>query len=80
MTAPPHTKEHHELLQLLAKAIENSKLVDHVILITIGFDSRPCVGSSIPNPGAVLEILSHLGAATNALENITEIDMPGDSH
>lgn len=80
MTAPPHAKEHHELLQLLAKATENSKLVDHVVLITIGFDSRPCVGSSIPNPGTVLEILTQLGAATDALETVTEIDMPGDSH
>lgn len=80
MTAPPHAKEHHELLQLLAKATEKSDLVGHVILITLGFDGRPCVGSSIPNPGAVLEILTQLGAASDALETVTEIDMPGESN
>lgn len=49
--APAHAAEHDQLMQLLAKVTDRSQLIGAVILITIGCDGRPCVGSDLGFPG-----------------------------
>ncbi len=76
MTRPVHSPEHEQLLQLLAKATEHSRLVDDIILITIGFDGRPCIGGTIASPEQMLAVLRALGGAGEHLEDTREIDIP----
>lgn len=76
MSAPAHAKEHDNLTVLLAKSIEFSKLIDGVILITIGKDGRPCVGGNVDNPATMLRILRELAAAESLVEDVSKVLVP----
>lgn len=76
MTAPAHAKEHDALMVMLAKQIETSKLIEGAVLVTIGYDGRPCVGANIGNPAHVLQLLRSLGEAEDLVENVTKVDVP----
>lgn len=79
MTAPPHAKEHHELLQLVGKLVQDSKLIDGMILITVGYDGRPCVGGNVESPEHIMELLRALGEAGSAVAGSSRVDIPKDN-
>lgn len=67
MTVPPaHAEEHHTLMQLVAQVVEQSKLINGMILVTIGVDGRPCVGANIEDPAVISALLRQLGEASIA--------------
>lgn len=77
MNSPPvHAAEHDELLRLLAKATERSTTVHGVILITIGTDGRPCLGSDLGDPKVIHQVLRQIGGAEDKIANVAEVDIP----
>lgn len=79
MTAPPHAKEHDELMVFLAKLVEKSDLIDGAILITVGKDGRPCIGGNIESPAHMLEILRQLVEAEDLIEAVKDVPVPRDN-
>ncbi len=78
MSVPPHTPEHHELLQLVGKLVDKSKLIDCCILITIGVDGRPCIGGNMSAPD-MHRLMTELGAAEDLAKAPVEIPIPKDN-
>ena len=77
MTAPAHAKEHDALMVMLAKQVETSKLIEGAILITVGYDGRPCVGGNMASPAHIMELLRVLGGAEGLVSNVAQVDVPG---
>lgn len=78
--APSHRQEHDELMQLIAKVAGSSQLIDAMVLITIGRDGRPCLGSDVEDPRVVLSILQQLvDAGTTNLVHVRKIEVPKDN-
>jgi hypothetical protein len=77
MSVPAHAKEHNDLMVLLAKQIETSKFIEGAILITIGKDGRPCVGSNITSVPYVMELMRALGGAEDQIDSVVKVSIPG---
>lgn len=77
--APAHSAEHDQLMQLVAKITDKSKLIEGTILITIGVDGRPCIGGNFVSPAIAMEILRQLAAAENQIANVSRVDLPKDN-
>jgi len=45
MTTAAHVNEHNDIMMLVAKIAQSSKVVEAAILITFDDDGCPCVGS-----------------------------------
>lgn len=73
---PAHAEEHHDLMQLVAKVIKHSALIEGMVLITIGVDGRPCVGANIEDPAVISAILRELGNAEHTIEGVRRIGRP----
>lgn len=77
--APAHAAEHDQLMQLVAKVTDKSKLIEGIILITVGKDGRPCIGGNFVSPTVAMGILRQLAAAENQIADVSQIDMPKDN-
>lgn len=77
--APAHAAEHNTLMQLIAKIVNQSALIDTVILITVGVDGRPSIGGNVDHPGQIMEILQQLAAAEEDVEGVRRVDLPKDN-
>lgn len=75
--APAHFAEHDQLMQVVAKIVNQSVLIDTVVLITVG-DGRPCIGGNL-NPTQVTELLRQLVAAEDDIEGVRRVDLPRDN-
>lgn len=78
-SAPAHAAEHDQLMQLLAKVTDRSELIGAVILITIGCDGRPCVGSDLDSPATIHKVLREIAAAEDQIADVSEVKMPRDN-
>lgn len=76
MTAPRHSAEHTELMQLLARATEKSETIAYSVLVTVGVDGRPMVGTDLDSPEAVVEVLAQVVGAYSEIEQVTSVDIP----
>lgn len=79
MTIPAHATEHNELLQLLGKATDKSQLIGAVVLITVGIDGRPMVGSNLGHEDEVYYLLRRLVAAEDQIAAVDKVDVPRDN-
>lgn len=77
--APIHAEEHTQLMQLIAKVTDKSEKIMAVIVITVGADGRPMVGSDLGGPGFVFGVLQQVMAAHDQIATITNIDVPKDN-
>lgn len=77
--APAHATEHDQLMQLLAKVTCNSELIAAVVLITIGHDGRPCVGSDMDSPAMIHKALREIGAAEDQVADVSQVKVPRDN-
>lgn len=76
--APAHAAEHNILMQVVAKIVNQSVLIDMVVLITVGVDGRPSVGGNL-EPAQVVELLRQLIAAEDQIANVSQIKVPRDN-
>lgn len=77
--APAHAAEHNQLMQLIAKVTDRSELIGAAILITIGHDGRPCVGSDLDSPATIHKVLREIAAAEDQVVNVSEIKILKDN-
>lgn len=77
--APAHAAEHDALMQLLAKVTDRSQLIGAVILVTIGHDGRPCVGSDLDSPATIHKVLREIGEAEGLVADVSEVKVPRDN-
>lgn len=77
--APAHAAEHDQLMQLLAKATRNSELIAAIVLITIGVDGRPCVGSDMDSPAMIHKALREIGEAEDQIADVSQVRVPKDN-
>lgn len=57
---PVHAPEHEDMLRTCAKMVEASGTVEGLILITVGYDGRPCVGGNLGSAEDILVVLQQL--------------------
>lgn len=76
MSQPPHFDEHNELMQALSLIADGQTLTRHYIIITIGLDGRPLVGTTIEDVGALHRTLAQLSAFEEHVEEVTELEEP----
>lgn len=76
---PIHAAEHDQLMQLLAKVTDRSQLIGAVILITIGHDGRPCVGSDLDSPETIHKVLREIAEAEDQIADVSEVGTPRDN-
>ncbi len=79
MSKPTHYRQHDELMQLVVKAAKSSDLISAVIVVTVGRDGRPAVGSNIESPALISDILRQLGEAEDSIEGVVEVAVPKDN-
>lgn len=77
--APAHVAEHDQLMQLVAKVLSQSELIGAMILVTIGTDGRPCVGSDLDSPATIHRVLREIAAAEDQIADISEVKVPKDN-
>lgn len=77
--APTHVAEHEALMQLVAKVTGRSELIAAVVLITIGHDGRPCVGSNIDSPAMMHKALREIGEAEDQIVSMFQVRVPRDN-
>lgn len=77
--APIHAEEHTQLMQLVAKVTDKSRLIQAVIIITVGADGRPMVGSDLGDPGLVFGVLQQVMMAHDQIATVTNVDVPKDN-
>lgn len=77
MTTPAHADEHESLIQLLAKStsVDHSKVAGFV-LITVGEDGRPMVGSDLDSPEIAFGVMYQLLVNAGLVENVHEVEIP----
>lgn len=73
--APAHAAEHNDLMQLVAKVTDQSELIACVILVTVGADGRPMIGSDLETPEAVLNVLAQVMDAHQYKAVVSKIDV-----
>lgn len=77
--APIHADEHEQLMQLIAKVTDKSEKIMAIILITVGTDGRPMIGSDLGDPGPVFAVLAQVTAAHGHIDNIVKVAVPKDN-
>lgn len=76
--APVHYKEHEELVQLIAKITGQSGPVQDFVIVTIGTDNRPMIGSSLPQE-VTMAVLAHLTMSQGDIASVTKVAVPKDN-
>lgn len=73
---PAHAKEHDDLITLVAKITDSSKLIAGCIVVTIGVDGRPVVGGNLGTTAQIMNVLRQLAAAEDQIADVYKIDTP----
>ena len=74
-----HAPEHEELMQLVVRLFENFELIEDVVVVTLGFDGRVIVGSSMNEPSETHRLLREVGAWEDKIEFVEPVE-PTSEH
>ncbi len=79
MSRPAHADQHDELIEILAKMVEKCKLIEYVVMVTIGFDGRPVVGGNLDDSSQISDLFRQLVAAEDKISESYKIAISSDN-